>query len=80
MQAMSFNFAFAQKENKSFATWKIKAQAYANKYAHYNSEVYKKLTTLVLNSTQSYFPYYSTVTSAYQGSVLVLAPLLFLER
>ena len=40
----------------------------------------KKLTTHVPYYTQIYFPYYSIVTSAYQGSVLVLAPLLFLER
>jgi len=34
------------------------------------------LTMSVPNVTQSYFPY-STVTSACQGSVLVLATLLF---
>jgi len=34
MPAMAFNFAFSQKENKSFKPVNIKAKVRVNKYAH----------------------------------------------
>jgi len=37
MQAMSLNFALAQKENKSFTTFKDQSESLYNRYARYIS-------------------------------------------
>ena len=68
MQAMSLNFALAQKEITSF-TVDVRVIFHINDIL--NDSLYKFLvfTTRVPNYTQIYFPY-STVTSGCQGSRL----------
>ena len=69
MPAVSFNFAFAQTENKHSTTCKDQSESLCKLFTHV---VYIYETQRVYLTPRR--------ASACQGSVIVIAPLLFLER